>query len=359
MKSLFKCAMFVVGVAVAGCDGNAVKDPPVALTFRQGVLSRSVMQVSNLSTAEGLEVYVYVANDKKSIRSGNIVVPANSAREFGALELDWDFNPGDRGFVRPVKYDKKLFFELQENGCFRRWFGYDDIPEVDVAAQVHARQAAEHAAWLKGATEKLSRQGAELFAVITQVDADRHAAGLASVWPRPQGSLRERAKDSIVGWKNRFTEKVMKKTDSTPAERDERTMKFGRSDEYFKFLQSVTNAAYLVESGGWSVLADRSGDLRECVPVLVSGNFPCEKLRSFWDGKDAATETIQLLPVGATRDESCVVVYKDGRVRSFVAGETTLCAIYHDAFNTCTNGYNRLLRYITPRGVVDAFGVVK
>lgn len=28
MKSLFKCAMFVVGVAVAGCDGNAVKDPP-------------------------------------------------------------------------------------------------------------------------------------------------------------------------------------------------------------------------------------------------------------------------------------------------------------------------------------------
>lgn len=107
------------------------------------------------------------------------------------------------------------------------------------------------------------------------------------------------------------------------------------------------------------MLADRSEDLRECVPVLVSGNFPCEKLRSFWDGKDAATEAIQLLPVGATRDESCVVVYKDGRVRSFVACKATLCAIYHDAFNTCTNGYNRPLRYITPRGVVDAFGVVK
>ena len=150
MKSLFNCAMFVVGVAVAGCYGNAVKDPPVALTFRQGVLSRSVMQVSNLSTAEGLEVYVYVANAQRSLRSGNVVVQANSVKEFGALEINWEFKQGDRGFVRAFKYAKQLFFEVQENGHFKTWFGYDDIPEVDVAAQARVRQAAEHAAWLKG-----------------------------------------------------------------------------------------------------------------------------------------------------------------------------------------------------------------
>lgn len=39
--------------------------------------------------------------------------------------------------------------------------------------------------------------------------------------------------------------------------------------------------------------------------------------------------------------------------------EATLENIYSGAFNTCTNGYNRQIRYITPRGVVNAAEIVK
>lgn len=132
--------------AILGCDSNdsnAIKDPPITITFRQGVLSKHVMQVNNLSAAEGIEVYVYVANANNSIRSGNVVVPANGFKEFGALELGWVFKAGDRGFIFPVKYGKKLFFELSQNKQYRTWFGIDDIQEVDVAAQVRARLEVE------------------------------------------------------------------------------------------------------------------------------------------------------------------------------------------------------------------------
>ena len=161
MKIMKTIIVVAACCAILGCDSNAIKNPPITITFRQGVLSKDVMQVNNLSTAEGIEVYVYVANTNHSIRSGNVVVPANGVKEFGALELDWEFKSGDRGFVCPVRYGKKLFFKL-ENNLFTKWFGYDDIPEVDVAAQVRARQIAEHVAWLKAETEAKAEEKAKV-----------------------------------------------------------------------------------------------------------------------------------------------------------------------------------------------------
>ena len=140
--------VIMAGSAILGCDTKAFKDPPLAITLRHGLLSKQVLQVNNLSTAEGIKVYVYVSNESNSTCSGSVVVPANSAREFGALEMNWDFKPGDRGFVRPDKYGKKLFFEILSDNQYRSWFGLDDIPEEDVAEQVRVRQVAEHAAWL-------------------------------------------------------------------------------------------------------------------------------------------------------------------------------------------------------------------
>ncbi len=60
-------------------------------------------------------------------------------KEFGALEIDWKFKPGDQGFVCPVRERKKLFFRFLQDGRFEKWFGFNDIPEVDVAAQVRAK----------------------------------------------------------------------------------------------------------------------------------------------------------------------------------------------------------------------------
>ena len=106
-------------------------------------------------------------------------------------------------------------------------------------------------------------------------------------------------------------------------------------------------------------MADYEGDISDCIPVLVSANFPCDKLRSFWDGKDAADELIELLCTGEMKDEACVLVLKNGMVKAISAEKLTLSSIYPEPFNTCTNGYNRQLRYITPVGVVNADGTVK
>ena len=383
MRVLKIAAMVIAGCAIFGCDSNAIKDPPLTITFRNGVLSKQVMQVNNLSTSEGIEVYVYVASADNSIRSGNVVVPANSAKEFGALELAWEFKPGDKGFVKPVKYGKKLFFEVCENNQFKKWFGYDDIPEVDVAAQVRARQKAEHEAWLKAATDALCLRGRGLFDAITVANTNRVANGLAPLWPKGHGSLKERAKEKLKGWKDKISAKFAKDEKSVEPSKDVSDMKFGSSAEYFAVLMDVVAGAenhkpYLTgidiavvsaseakdgtlsnDSVRWSVIADYTEDLSDLIPVIVSANMPCEKLRSFWDGKETADDVIPLANTGDTKNESVIFIYKSGLVKALPADKVTLANIYAGSFNTCTNGYNRQVRYITPAGLAETEGMQK
>lgn len=127
----------------AGCDQTSKQpDPSLAVTFRRGVLSDLVLQVSNMSGENSLNVYVYVADKIQSLRSGNIILHPNSTQELGALEVDWNFKSGDKGFVSAEGFKRKLYFEVDEGQQFRSWFGVDDIPEVDVAAQVRAEREA-------------------------------------------------------------------------------------------------------------------------------------------------------------------------------------------------------------------------
>ena len=387
--SMNKIKMIVVAAvccAMAGCDWFAEKDPPVALTFRNGVLSKQVMQVNNLSTAEGVEVYVYVANTESSTRSGNMVVPANSAKEVGALEIKWDFKAGDRGFVWPVRFGKKLFFELLPNNQYRTWFGHDDIPEVDVAAQVRARKIAEHEVWLKSTVEQVSMLGRRLFVAITQANTERIVAGLDTVWPKPQETIKDRAKGRLNNWKNKIMAKLgdEKETNTNAMAADIAEVKFWTSGEYFDYLFDVRSkgsekhSPYLAgvdvdvvssvepkngtlqqEAIRWSVLADIEDEMSDGLPILVSANFPCEKLRSFWDGKESAAELIPLSSSGVLKDEAFVIVYKSGQVKALPSSRATLSNIYGGAFNTYTNGFNRRLLYITPHGVVNTVGVMK
>lgn len=376
--------VIMAGSAILGCDTKAFKDPPLAITFRHGLLSKQVLQVNNLSTAEGIKVYVYVSNESNSTCSGSVVVPANSAREFGALEMNWDFKPGDRGFVRPDKYGKKLFFEILSDNQYRSWFGLDDIPEEDVAEQVRVRQVAEHAAWLKAKIEALSVQGSNLFVAITHANAEREAAGLGSLWPKPQESLKDRTKDTLRRWKEKIAATIGKDNDGEVKAMDISEKKFKSSTDYFDCLFDVRSmgsgkcSSYVAgadvgvvssvrpkdgclsaDAVKWSVLADATDDMSDDLPILVSANFPCEKLRSFWDGKENANDVIPLSDVGDTKNEALVVVYKSGQVKSFPSTKVTLGSIYGGAFNTFTNGYNRQLKYITPQGEVNATGVIK
>lgn len=298
MKKSNLFAIAALGCLLVGCDAKSIKEPPMTITFREGVLSKYVMQVSNLATDEGIEVYVYVASAETSIRSGNTVIPANDAREFGALELKWEFKAGDKGFVCPVKYGKKLFFRLMENGQYKTWFGYDDISEVDVAAKVRAQKEAEHAAWLRKAMGEAENEGACLYVAITNANA-MCAAGQGSAWPKARGSLAERARDKIKGLKSKIAVKLGKVEENAAAADDITAKKFKSSVEYFDCLIGGEQSAH------WSIVADYTGDMSACVPVLVSDNFPCEKLRSFWDGKEATDEVIPLASSGGLKNEAC------------------------------------------------------
>lgn len=388
MKIVRVCTLFALGCVMVGCDYTAITDPPITITLRNGFLSRYVVQVSNLSAAKGVEVYMYVADANRSARSGNVVVPANGVQEFGAMELDWEFKKGDRGFVRSPRYARELCFELLGEGQYKTWFGRGDIPEVDVAAQMRMKEIAAHTAWLKMAMAAECQRGRELFCAIERANAERAAADLGSVWPAPaHGTFRSfaeelsKAKKIAAGFvKGRGGVRTsMGRTASDISE-----MKFKTSGKYFESLFGVggsaseagrpyvsgvgvdvavcggqTNGTFLAESIRWSVLADCSRELSDDIPVLVSANFPCEKLRAFWDGAEDAKDVIPLLAVGETKDELSVIVYRNGRVKSFLATEVTLENIYSGAFNTCTNGYNRQIQYITPRGVVNASGMSK
>ena len=118
----------------------------------------------------------------------------------------------------------------------------------------------------------------------------------------------------------------------------------------------------LPESVLWSVLANHEDELYELsenVPVLITANFPCEKLCSFWDGKTNADAVIPLLneqQLGMEMQYVFGVVYANGKIKCIPSGKATLREIYGNAFNTCTNGYNRTLRYLTPIGIVVASG---
>lgn len=388
MKVVHVCTLFALGCVMAGCDYAAITDPPITITLRHGFLSRYVMRVSNLSAAKGVEIYMYVADANRSARSGNVVVPANSVKEFGAIELDWEFKKGDRGFVRSPRHARELCFELLGEGRYRTWFGHGEIPEVDVAAQVRMKEIAAHTAWLKMAMAAECQRGRELFCAIERANAEREAAGLGSVWPTPtHGTFRSfaeelsKAKKIAVGL---VKGRGGAQTSMGRSASDISEMKFKTSGKYFECLFGVgrfasevgkpyvsgvgvdaavcggqTNGTLSAESIRWSVLADCSRELSDDIPALVSANFPCERLRAFWDGAEDAKDVIPLLAVGETKDESFVIVYRNGRVKSFLAAEATLENIYPGAFNTCTNGYNQQIQYITPRGVVKASGMSK
>ena len=349
------CCLAILAV-LSGCDMDRLREPPIAITFRQGLLSASVMCVSNLSTAEGIEVYFYVANDSTSMRSGNTVIPANGKCEYGSLEINWTFNPGDKGFVKAPKYGKKLFFVIEEGGSYKTWFGLDDIPEVDVAARVRAQKEVARLAKIKTDIGVACAEATTLYVAITNANAASIAAGKGSAWPKAKQPvpLTERAKEKIGEWKSKISEKLNKSEVSkanTDGSADVLPVEFSNSSEFLSKLFGIESAKPY--ESAWSVLADYDGSISPSIPILVSANLACDNLLSAWDGVADKDVVIPIQDVGVLSSNAVVMVYCDGRVISLDAEDVTLGGIYGSAFNTCTNGYNQSLRYLTPHGVVQ------
>lgn len=390
-KYSFVCKLYLFVIAalllVAGCD-SALSDPPIAVTFRTGVLSDFVLQASNMSADKSLEIYLYVADETHSVRSGNVILHPNTTKEFGTLEIDWSFKPGDKGFVSARGIAQKLFFTVTDQRQYRTWFGFDDIPEVDVAAQVRARREAERKARIEADSKAAAIAGRNLFVLVLGANVEREAQGFAPVWPRAadvsSGANEEKGvMEKLKGLKSKVVSRLGGKQDRAKEEADISEMKFTTSGEYFHCLFDADNigkekhAPYVgatnltvvavgirngeipPESVKWSVLADYEDEMSDGIPMLVSANFPCERLCSFWDGKANANDVIRLLPAGELGDAACVIIYKSGNAKVLSAPDVRLSNIYDGPFNTLTNGYNKTLRYLTPHGVQTAQTVMR
>lgn len=122
MKKLFLWAI-VVGIVIGVlCFFRGYFNPPVSISFRESLMRGYVLQVHSLSN-EPIECRMSVYNDTHNQARENIqfVLQPGEMKEFGLLELDWHFDPGEHGWVSVSGFLWKLHFELNQNGRWKTW----------------------------------------------------------------------------------------------------------------------------------------------------------------------------------------------------------------------------------------------
>ena len=122
MKKLFLWAI-VVGIVIGVlCCFRGCFNPPVSISFRESLMKGYVLQVHSLSN-EPIECRMSVYNDTHNQARENIqfVLQPGEMKEFGLLELDWHFDPGEHGWVSVSGFLWKLHFELNQNGRWKTW----------------------------------------------------------------------------------------------------------------------------------------------------------------------------------------------------------------------------------------------
>lgn len=200
----------------------------------------------------------------------------------------------------------------------------------------------------------LRMNGRMLYAGIVQANVEREAAGRGDVWPRSAAQLSD-DRDDIAG------------------------MPFKSAVDYFETLFDLRNLddagrnSYVscgvnclggpglqkYEVGerlsakhlAWAVVEGLADDMPDNVPVLVSRNFPANKLLSRWDGVTEATLPIELDSDAPLGKSAVVVIDKGGRARILSARDVNYRNLYDgEAFDTTEGGSSRGVRYLTPYG---------
>lgn len=343
-------------------------NPSVSLTMRAGVLSDLVLQVNNLSTSQGQECYVYARNEETSARSGSFFLPANESREIGALEMKWKFKQGDKGFVCVRGQNKRLYFEILGKNEFRKWFGYDDIKEENVAAIVAERKRLETEAFNESLMREYVGKGGILFQSIFEADKRSVERGNGFLWPSCASSSSEKVK----GFMQKIVKRVSRKSNPNVALR-----KYLNATDYFNDLFDVrrlggdthaplvTNGIEIVcrrgykrEAGEslkksdvqWSVIADFDEAIPDWMPIIVSANLQCESLA--WEKNAVA---IPLSGVGDLGTIGAVVVYKNGTVKIFKGENISLTQIYggRSRQEVLKELHGLEIRYLTPTDIAN------
>ena len=122
MKKFLGWAIIVGTIIVGLCYFRGCFNPPVSVSFRESLMTGYVLQVHSLSN-EPLECRMSVYNDSHNQARENIhfVLPPGEMKEFGIMELNWVFAPGEHGWVSVSGYFMKLNFELKSGGSWKTW----------------------------------------------------------------------------------------------------------------------------------------------------------------------------------------------------------------------------------------------
>ena len=126
---LFAC-WWEGGISPEQVIGSFISPPPVSVTVRKGLLSDAVVRVANTSDREITVTVKIYREDRYDFATKRI--PAQSTREFGALEFKEGWKPqcGDKGFVVVDYYRRVVVFELGDDSYSSRiQYGVpDDFP---------------------------------------------------------------------------------------------------------------------------------------------------------------------------------------------------------------------------------------
>ncbi|MBQ7188166.1 MAG: hypothetical protein IJR99_01990, partial [Kiritimatiellae bacterium] len=193
-------------------------------------------------------------------------------------------------------------------------------------------------------------QGRDLYVSITSANIDREVNGYGEIWPRTKGTA-DGGKDIAD---KRFSTSTSYLTELLDMEN------YGKKEDWKPWAlrlkpETVFSGAIPADNKPkpeqtlWSIGTDITDECADGIPVIVSANLDCSKLRRQWDGKTDADAVIPLLDVPPLRKTGAVVVYKNGVSRFITAGGLTLRKIYGGPVES----EKSIAAYLTPHGKVD------
>ena len=127
--------LIVAALCLAGCGKENAPNRMsiVSVGFRRGFTSDFVMQIGNLSAQQGVEARVHVFNASKTSESPRFVIPSGAKKDVGALEMGWNFAPGDRGYVAVESHPTRAYFAVFPEGKYGVIYSQAEYSDADLA----------------------------------------------------------------------------------------------------------------------------------------------------------------------------------------------------------------------------------
>lgn len=115
-KKVLACSVIVVLLCVIGCSSDSEPNPPIGITFRNSLMFEYyVARLHNTSSNQIMaELHIESADGTKR-RDWKFPIKPNGTQELGVIETNWQFEPGEKGWVSIDGFKKKLKFKINDN----------------------------------------------------------------------------------------------------------------------------------------------------------------------------------------------------------------------------------------------------